>query len=250
MGATGLPNGAEEKLPLGRQREPPFFYKERLGTESPLIRPSVRTGAPSQGEGFGEVGGHGGRGTITGPMSIPLIWNLSFTKMLSSIFFLENASQIGLSIPEEIEPRTGQRQPSPNPASGNERPEKTRVQGGALPPWCFLRLSSKESCPCPGPGGQRGAAPQGGFWRHSPEGTQSTGLPLVGGPGLDQRRSRPATWVPARSRGIQAFSRESPDAKSRGEGPRPPFLWAARSHSLVLAIVVPDPFEELFPPKS
>ena len=38
-----------------------------------------------------------------------LIWKLSFAKMLSSIFFLENASQIGLSIPEEIAPRTYQR---------------------------------------------------------------------------------------------------------------------------------------------
>ncbi len=37
------------KLPLGRQAGAPFFYfyKERLGTGSPLIRPSVRTGAPS-----------------------------------------------------------------------------------------------------------------------------------------------------------------------------------------------------------
>ena len=55
----------------------------------------------------------------------------------------------------------------------------------------------------------------------------------------DRRRVDPARWVPARSRaGIQAFSRESPDAKSRGGGPPPPlFLWPARSHSLVLAVV-------------
>ena len=33
-----------------------------------------------------------------------LIWELSFAKMLFSIFFPENASQIGLSIPEEIVP--------------------------------------------------------------------------------------------------------------------------------------------------
>ena len=50
-----------------------------------------------------------------------------------------------------------------------------------------------------------------------------------GGPPWSQRRSRPARWVPARSRaGIQAFSRESPDAKSRGGNPRPPELWPAR----------------------
>ena len=42
----------------------------------------------------------------------------------------------------------------------------------------------------------------------------------------DRCRSRPATRVPARSRaGIQAFSRESPDAKSRGGGPPPPHFY-------------------------
>ena len=36
----------------------------------------------------------------------------------------------------------------------------------------------------------------------------------------------PAGWFPARSRaGIQAFSRESPDAKSRGGGPPPPHFY-------------------------
>ena len=51
-----------------------------------------------------------------------LIWELSFAKMLSNIFPLENASQIGLSIPDEIAPRTDQRQRPQKPASGNERP--------------------------------------------------------------------------------------------------------------------------------
>ena len=43
----------------------------------------------------------------------------------------------------------------------------------------------------------------------------------------NRRRLAPATWVPARSRaGIQAFSRESPDAKSRGGWPpAPPFFY-------------------------
>ena len=50
----------------------------------------------------------------------------------------------------------------------------------------------------------------------------------------DHRRLAPATWFPARSRaGIQAFSRESPDAKSRGGWPpAPPFF---RPRSLALA---------------
>ena len=54
--------------------------------------------------------------------------------------------------------------------------------------------------------------------------------------GLDHRRLAPARWFPARSRaGIQAFSRESPDAKSRGGCPPPQPQGPARSHSLVLA---------------
>ena len=51
-----------------------------------------------------------------------LIWGLFFAKCFFSIFFLENASQIGLSIPEEIAPRPYQRQRPQKPASGNERP--------------------------------------------------------------------------------------------------------------------------------
>ncbi len=49
------------------------------------------------------------------------------------------------------------------------------------------------------------------------------GLPSAGGSVQDRRRLAPARWVPARSRaGIQAFSRESPDAKSRGGRPPAP----------------------------
>ena len=89
----------------------------------------------------------------------PLIWKPSFAKMLASIFFSENASQIGLSIPEGIAPQTDQRQRSPNPASGNERPSKPGVQGrspGPLSP----HFSGEMGTPA-GQAGQRGAAPRG-----------------------------------------------------------------------------------------
>ena len=44
----------QEKKPVGATVSNPPFYKERLGTGSPLIRPSVRTGAPSpKGKAFG-----------------------------------------------------------------------------------------------------------------------------------------------------------------------------------------------------
>ena len=69
-----------------------------------------------------------------------LIWGLSFAKMLFSIFFPENAPQIGLSIPEETASLSYQRQRSPKRANESERAIKTRVQGGALvffPPTFF-----------------------------------------------------------------------------------------------------------------
>ena len=70
----------------------------------------------------------------------------------------------------------------------------------------------------------RGAAPWG-----SPS---SVAGPTGTGAGWHLRGGFP----PGPGRGIQAFSRESPDAKSRGGGPPPPLvLGAARSHSLVLA---------------
>ena len=83
----------------------------------------------------------------------------------------------------------------------------------------------------------RGAAPRGSFRGTHPKGTQPRPAPGRWSR-LDYRRLEPAAWFPARSRaGIQAFSRESPDAKSRGGGPPPPlFLWPARWHSLVLAL--------------
>ena len=64
-------------------------------------------------------------------------WNLSFTNMLSNIFSLENASQIGLGIPEETAPLSYQRQRSPKRANGSERAMNPGVQGlapGVLSP--------------------------------------------------------------------------------------------------------------------
>ena len=72
-----------------------------------------------------------------------LIWRLSFTKMLFSIFFLENASQIGFGIPEEIAPLLYQRQRPPKRASGSKRAIKPGVQG-APPPALFLPISREK----------------------------------------------------------------------------------------------------------
>ena len=58
-----------------------------------------------------------------------LIWRLSFEKFFFSIFFLENASQIGLSIAEEIVLLSHQRQRSPKRANESERAMNPGVQG-------------------------------------------------------------------------------------------------------------------------
>ena len=58
-----------------------------------------------------------------------LIWELSFAKCFFSIFFLENASQIGLRILEGIAPLPYQRQRSPKRANGSERALNPGVQG-------------------------------------------------------------------------------------------------------------------------
>ena len=146
--------------------------------------------------------------------------------MLSSIFFPENAPQIGLSIPKVTAPLSYQRQRSPKRASESERAINPGVQGrspGPLSP----HFSGEMGTPA-GQAGQRGAAPQGGFRGTHPEGTQHRAAPGRWS-GLDHRRLEPATWVPrpVPGGGIQAFSRESPDAKSRGGWPpAPPFLMA------------------------
>ena len=105
-----------------------------------------------------------------------LIWKLSFAKMLSSIFFLENASQIGLSIPEEIVPLSCQGQRSQKPASGNERLYKMGSRG--LPLVFFPPTFFKESrAPPPESAGPPGRCAPRRLRSHPPEGY--VGPPLV-----------------------------------------------------------------------
>ena len=150
-----------------------------------------------------------------------------FRKNAFQHIFSGNAFQIGLSIPEGIAPLSYQRQRSPKRASESERAINPGIQGrspGPLSP----HFSGEMGTPA-GQAGQRGAAPRGGFRAAHPKGTQYRPAPGRWS-GLDHRRLEPATWVPrpVPGGGIQAFSRESPDAKSRGGGPPPP-LFMARS---------------------
>ena len=127
-----------------------------------------------------------------------LIWRLSFIKCFFSIFFPENAFQIGLRIPEEIAPRTDPGQQPPKRASGNERAIK---KGG------------------------RGATPRDslrpGFLRRKPGSRPESGgkPPRRSGPALVQNRTTcrgpsPATLC------VRAFSRESLDPRP-GPGGNP-----------------------------
>ena len=119
-----------------------------------------------------------------------------FRKMLfQHIFSLENASQIGLRIPDEIAPRLHKRQPRQKLASGNERPSKPGVQGrspGPLSP----HFSGEMGTPA-GQAGQRGAAPRGFETAPTTRRVRTTG-DLAPGPtsGAAGRRSNPAKKEP------------------------------------------------------
>ena len=112
-----------------------------------------------------------------------LIWEPSFAKMLSSIFFLENASQIDFSIPEEIVPQPYQRKRSQKPASGNERPSKPGVQG-ACPRPSFSPFLGRNGDPA-GQAGPRGAAPRGLVIAPTTRRVSSTGGPRPPAPPTD-----------------------------------------------------------------
>ena len=102
-GRPTCPTGQEKNSVGATAGSPPFFISTRKGwvQDRPLIRPSVRTGAPSpQGEGFGGERAAGRLKDYYGPHVYPLTWKPSFVKMLFSIVFPENAFQIGVGMPE------------------------------------------------------------------------------------------------------------------------------------------------------
>ena len=149
----------------------PSFSRPVGPIDRPLIRPSVRTGAPSpRGEGFCTAEWCG---LLRGRF-----------KMLSSIVSLENASQIGLSIPEEIAPQPYQRQRSPKRASGSKRAINPGSRG--LPLVFFPPTFFKESrAPPPESAGPGGAAPRGLVIAPTTRRVRSTGGPRPPAPPTD-----------------------------------------------------------------
>ena len=114
-----------------------------------------------------------------------LIWGLSFTKMLFSIFFLENASQIGFSIPDEIAPPSYQRQRSRKRASGSKRainPGSRGLAPGPLSP----HFSGEMGTPA-GQAGPPGRCASRVLRSSPPQGYAGPGCPRP--PGLGAARS-------------------------------------------------------------
>ena len=121
-GRSGCPTGQEKNSVGATGESRSDFLQGKVGYQ---IAPSSATVCalghlPPKGKALGGGGTAG--------------WNLSFTKMLSNIFSFENASQIGLGIPEGIAPRTDQRERSPKRANESERAIKPGVQGACPRP--------------------------------------------------------------------------------------------------------------------
>ena len=137
-----------------------------------------------------------------------LIWGLSFAKFFFSIFFPENASQIGLRISEEIAPLPYQRQRSPKRASGSKRAIKLGVQG-ACPRPSFSPFLGRNGDPRRAGGPPRGAAPRGTGKAPTTQRVRSTApLPRPGPGGNPRRRAHPAAvpMEPPHPAPVSAFS--------------------------------------------
>ena len=145
-GRSGCPTG-QEKNSVGATGESlSDFLQGKVGYRvAPSSDPASPAHLPPEGKALGEMSP---------------IWKPSFTNMLSNIFSLENASQIGLGIPEETAPLSYQRQRSPKRASESERAINPGSRG--LPLVFFPPTFFKESrAPPPESAGPRGATPQG-----------------------------------------------------------------------------------------
>ena len=107
-GRSGCPTG-QEKTSVGATVGSLAFSTRKGWVQGrPLIRPGF-AGPPSpQGEGFGGV-------------ETQRVGNFLSQKCFPAYFPSKNASQISLSIPEEIAPQPYQRQRSPKRASGSKR---------------------------------------------------------------------------------------------------------------------------------
>ena len=152
-GRPGCPTG-QEKHSVGATAGSPLFLLLQ-GKVGYRVAPSSDPASPAHL--WFMVASPGPDRTVPRTVRPPRgrLWRLSFAKMLSSIFSLENASQIGLGIPEETAPLSYQRQRSPKRASGSKRAINPGSRGLPLvffPPTFFKesRAPPPESAGAPG----------------------------------------------------------------------------------------------------
>ena len=153
-GRSTCPTGQEKNSVGATGESRSDFLQGKVGYRvAPSSDPASPAHLPPEGKALGEMSP---------------IWKPSFTNMLSNIFSLENASQIGLGIPEETAPLSYQRQRSPKRANESERamnPGSRGLAPGPLSP----HFSGEMGTPA-GQAGQRGAAPQGQLRSGPPRG--------------------------------------------------------------------------------
>ncbi len=140
-GGRGFPEASGAQRPGGPACPGGPHFSREMGRKGPGLRPWTPTFKARRFHSLvlAVVSHCSDGGAISPPSAYPDL-GIFFRKILLAYFFLENASQIGLSIPEEIAPSNGSGTTIPKPASGERAAIKVRVQGGALvffPPTFF-----------------------------------------------------------------------------------------------------------------
>ena len=176
-GRPGCPTGQKKTSVGATAGSPPLFYKERLGTGSPPHPPQCAHWGtfPPRGRLWG--GGSAARRSwdYYGPHVYPLIWELSFTKMLSSIFFSKMRPKSVLVYRRKLplcRIRNNHHKNQRVGTSGHKNPGPGRSPGvlssGFLP--------KKAGLP-PGAGRATGRCAPRRLRRHSPRGYAAPGCP-------------------------------------------------------------------------
>ena len=206
-GRPGCPTG-QEKNSVGATGGSPLFSTRKGWVQGrPLIRPSVRTGAPSpQGEGFG-------LGCVPFRLQHPP---------------LPARPAGGRAVTGVRYRAAGQAKKEGGPSQGPPN-QKRWVQGGRtssslvfFPPAFFQR---KPGSPAGVGGVPRGAAPQGWLPRYPPKGYAAPSCPRqVVRFGPSQVRTCDVVPRPVPGGGSRLSLEKARTQRVAGEGPRPPFF--------------------------
>ena len=161
---------------------------------------------------------------VRSPSTCPDLGTFFRKNACSAYFLLENASQIGLSIPEGIAPPPDQRQRSQKRASGSKRAIKPGVQG-ACPRPSFSPFLGRNGDPRRAGGAPGALRPKAGKRPAHPKGTQHRAASGRGaGLGPSQVQTCNVVSRPAPG-GSPAFSGESRRKERRGPCPLDPLFY-------------------------